>query len=154
MKKKAEVVTMETTSEVCSLVTLISFYTTRTFNHETTRTQLQLNPVGILLASAPSLQTVLWSRAEPRLLWGSPSSKSNGYSGLLASKVPARWVSGGDLWGWTGKCKSGFQQRTPSPWPVLSSVLPHSCSHRPDLLCAGKCHFSFAPATWITESLT
>lgn len=34
---------METTSDVCSPVTLISFYTTRTFNHETTCTQLRLS---------------------------------------------------------------------------------------------------------------
>lgn len=122
MKKKAEVVTMETTWEICSLVTLISFYTTRTFNHETTRTQLQLNPVGIPLASAPWLQTVLWSRAEPRLLWGPPSSKSNGYSGLLASKVHARWVSEGDC------CGAGLA--TASQDFSRGHPAPGQCSHQ------------------------
>lgn len=34
---------METTSDVCAPVTLISFYTMRTFNHETTRTQLRVS---------------------------------------------------------------------------------------------------------------
>lgn len=53
-RKHAEVVATETT-EVCSLVTLISFYTTRTFNHESTC--IQPSPVGTLLASAPCLQT-------------------------------------------------------------------------------------------------
>lgn len=42
------------------------------------------------LAPAPCRQTALWSRAEPTLLWGLPSSKSNGCSGLWPSKVPAR----------------------------------------------------------------
>lgn len=37
---------METTSDVCAPVTLISFYTMRTFNHETTRTQLQVSRLG------------------------------------------------------------------------------------------------------------
>lgn len=40
-------------AEVCSLATLISFYTTRTFNHETTCTQRWSSPVGTL--SAPAL---------------------------------------------------------------------------------------------------
>lgn len=50
-----------------------------------------------------------------------------------------------------------------SPWPVLPSALPHSCSPDPNvtgaedgpyLPCAGKCHLSFAPATQITECPT
>ena len=75
-------------SDVCSFVTLISFYTTRTFNQQTSCTQLWWssgwNTVDICSLSA---NCTVWSRAEPRLLWGPSASKSNGRSeGLWPSK--------------------------------------------------------------------
>ena len=83
---------------------------------------------------APCLQTVLRSRAEPRLLWGPPSSKSNGSNGLWSSKVPARWVSEDDCCGF-GLAKASWDlSRGHQPWPVIPSALPLSYFPRP------KCH--------------
>ena len=120
-------------------------------------------PVGTLLTSAPCLQTVLWSRAEPRLLWGPSSSKSKGSSGglwpsksLQDERVQMTVMGPGcqeqaeiraeDA----GSCQQSCQRYLFPSYPDLNvtGAVDGSC-----LLCTGEDHV-LATAAWTTESST
>jgi hypothetical protein len=114
-KKKAEVANTET-SEVYSLVTLISFTVLRLLTLK--RTKLQASPVGPLFAPAPCLQLCCGVGLSL------PSSKSNGSRGLWPSKIPARWVSGDDGYGAGLEKQVRISAEDSGPLPMSLSTCP------------------------------
>lgn len=127
-KKKTAVVNMEA-SEVCSLVTLISFYTTRTFNHETTCTQLRSSPVGTLLAPCSLSTTCCGAGLSPgccgvRRLQNAMAATASGPPKFLQDERCG-----------FGLAKASWDlSRGHQPLPVIPSALPLSYFPRP------KCH--------------
>lgn len=138
------------------------FYTTRTFNHETTCTQLQWSPVGTLFAPLRVC----------RLCWGAGLSQ--------AAVVPTIFRKQWQLWppgppeplgvewvemtvvglGWQKQVRISEEDTSPAPISISSFALPRpkcrggGVENGPYLLYAGNCHLCFAAETCITGSPT
>ncbi|KAF6094953.1 hypothetical protein HJG60_012008 [Phyllostomus discolor] len=78
-------------------------------------------------ASAPCQQSVLWSRAKLRLLWGPPSSKSNSSHGPpLARSLPRD-----DCWGLGWPKQVRISEEGTQPLAGIPSAYSQSCSPGP-----------------------
>lgn len=149
-------------SEVCSFVTLISFYTTRTFNHQSSCTALVKLQLETLLTSAPVCNCTL-EQGWAQTVGVRHLPKSNGSSeSLLALQVlQDEWVQM-TVMGLGCQEQAEFEQRC-RILPAILSALPLSPLTQTSmsqgavdgscLLCTGKGHV-LATATWTTESST
>ena len=110
-------------------VDLISFYTTRTFNHETACTQLRSSPIGTHCWHLLLVYVLCWGAGlSPGCCGVHHLQKAMTTVASWPSKVPARRMSGDDFGGWAGKKQIGISAEDTQPLAVapicLASLMP------------------------------